>query len=94
VYKEWNRKAIAFVSYGSAGGARSVEQLREVAIELQMTPVRFAVHIPWQVMASMMSLPSPVPPELFEPVNGAKDTMIQQLLWWTKALKQAREEKV
>src|SRR6185437_6438023 len=34
VYPEWNRKAAAFVSYGSVGGARSVEQLRLIAIEL------------------------------------------------------------
>jgi NAD(P)H-dependent FMN reductase len=40
VYPEWNRKAVAFVSYGSAMGARSVQQLRETAIELQLAPVR------------------------------------------------------
>src|SRR5246127_3019981 len=33
VYPEWNRKAAAFVSYGSAMGARGVQQLRETAIE-------------------------------------------------------------
>lgn len=31
---EWNNKPIAFVSYGSVGGARAVEQLRLIAIEL------------------------------------------------------------
>src|SRR6266571_2040732 len=36
VYPEWNRKAAAFVSYGGASGARSVQQLRETAIELQL----------------------------------------------------------
>src|SRR4029077_18973650 len=36
VYPEWNRKAAAFVSYGSAMGSRSVQQLRETAIEIQM----------------------------------------------------------
>ncbi len=46
VYAEWNGKPIAFVSYGSVGGARAVEQLRQVAIELQMLPIRSAVHIP------------------------------------------------
>jgi NAD(P)H-dependent FMN reductase len=44
VYPEWNRKAAAFVSYGSAMGARAVQQLRETAIELQMEPVRSSVH--------------------------------------------------
>src|SRR5438270_5611111 len=46
VYPEWNRKAAAFVSYGSAMGARAVQQLRETAIEIQMAPVRSSVHIP------------------------------------------------
>ncbi len=46
VYPEWNRKAAAFVSYGSAMGVRSVQQLREVAIELQLAPIRTSVHIP------------------------------------------------
>jgi len=46
VYPEWNRKAIGFVSYGSAMGARSVQQLRETAIELQLAPIRSSVHIP------------------------------------------------
>jgi len=34
VYPEWHRKAAAFVSYGSAMGVRSVQQLRESLIEL------------------------------------------------------------
>ena len=46
VYPEWNRKAAAFVSYGSAMGARAVQQLRETAIEIQMAPIRSSVHIP------------------------------------------------
>jgi len=46
VYPEWNRKAVGFVSYGSAMGARSVQQLRETAIELQLAPIRSSVHIP------------------------------------------------
>ena len=46
VYPEWNRKAADFVSYGSAMGARSVQHLRETAIEIQMAPVRSSVHIP------------------------------------------------
>ncbi len=37
VYPEWNRKAAAFVSYGSAMGTRAVQQLRETAIETNGT---------------------------------------------------------
>ncbi|HEY0964448.1 MAG TPA: NAD(P)H-dependent oxidoreductase, partial [Candidatus Paceibacterota bacterium] len=53
VYGEWNRKAIGFVSYGSVGGGRVVEQLRQVAVELQMASTRTAVHIqaPWLLSA-------------------------------------------
>ena len=43
-YKEWNNKPAAFVGYGGVGG-RAVEQLRLTAIELQMAPIRNAVHI-------------------------------------------------
>ncbi|EKD92934.1 MAG: NADPH-dependent FMN reductase [uncultured bacterium] len=46
-YKEWNNKPVGFVSYGSlAGGARVVEQLRQVVGELRMFDVRDQVLIP------------------------------------------------
>ncbi len=44
-YKEFIHKPIGFVGYGGVGAARAVEQLRLVAVELQMAPVRNAVHI-------------------------------------------------
>ena len=88
VYPEWNRKAVGFVSYGSAMGARSVQQLRETAIELQLAPIRSSVHIPvatlWahyqggDVDAGLAELEAPA---------GA---LIDDLLWWTAALKTAR----
>jgi len=31
LYAEWNNKAVGFVSYGGAGGARASEHLRLVA---------------------------------------------------------------
>src|SRR5246500_1803426 len=46
VYPEWNRKAVAFVSYGSTFGARGVQQLRQTVIELQLAPIRSSIHIP------------------------------------------------
>ena len=45
VYPEWNRKAAAFVSYGSAMG-RAPSSNSGRAIEIQMAPVRSSVHIP------------------------------------------------
>ncbi|MEW2624983.1 NAD(P)H-dependent oxidoreductase [Streptomyces sp. NPDC048106] len=39
LYPEWSGKAVGFVSYGSAGGVRAVEQLRLICEALQMTGV-------------------------------------------------------
>ena len=36
---------MACLGYGSVGGARAVEQLRLISIELQMAPTRNGVHI-------------------------------------------------
>ena len=45
-YDQWNDKSVGFVSYGGyAGGARAVEQLRQVAAELRLADVRNSVHI-------------------------------------------------
>ncbi len=85
VYYDWSRKAVAFVSWGGTGGTRGVEQLRLVAVELDMVPTRFAVHIPnpWFIQDAS---------ELKTDVNqqGAK-ALLDHLTWWTRALKNARE---
>jgi NAD(P)H-dependent FMN reductase len=89
VYPEWSRKAAAFVSYGSAMGARSVQQLREAAIELQIAPVRSSVHIPVATLWAHYQ-GGDVDKGLAELETPAK-TMIDDLLWWTTALKTARK---
>jgi NAD(P)H-dependent FMN reductase len=89
VYPEWNRKAAAFVSYGSAMGARSVQQLREVAIELQLAPVLSSVHIPVATLWAHFQ-GGDVDKGLAELETPAK-AMIDDLLWWTTVLKTARK---
>ena len=69
-------------------GPRGVQQLRETAIELQLAPIRSSVHIPvatfWahyqggDVEAGLAELEAPA------------KTLIDDLLWWTAALKTAR----
>jgi NAD(P)H-dependent FMN reductase len=88
VYPEWNRKAAAFVSYGSAMGARGVQQLRITAIELQLAPVRSSVHIPVATLWAHFQ-GGDVNAGLAE-LEAAAKTMIDELLWWTEALKAAR----
>jgi NAD(P)H-dependent FMN reductase len=90
VGSEWNKKPIAFVSYGSVGGARAIQQLRLVAIELQMVPVRQSVHIFWSDYMAIAQAPQPVKPELFAPFAPAKDALLEQLVWAAKMLKAAR----
>ena len=88
-YKEFARKPIGFVGYGGVGAARAVEQLRLVATELQMAPVRNAVHMGmveflgvWQQGKSFDDYP-----HLAQSAKGLLDDMA----WWAKALKSARE---
>lgn len=89
-YKEWNNKPVGFVAYGSVGGARAVEQLRTVAVELQMAPVRNAVHIPahWTLLDDQGVLKAGA----LDSYQGAAKGLLSQLVWWTKVLKAARGE--
>jgi len=88
VYPEWNRKAAAFVSYGSAMGARSVQQLRETMIEIQIAPARSSVHIPVATLWAHFQ-GGDVDKGLAE-LEKPANVMIDDLLWWTAALKTAR----
>jgi NAD(P)H-dependent FMN reductase len=88
VYPEWNRKAAAFVSYGSAMGARAVQQLRESVVQLQVVPLRSAVHVPLATLWAHYQ-GGDVEAGLAELEAQAK-SMIDDLLWWTEALKTAR----
>ncbi|MFC4455179.1 NADPH-dependent FMN reductase [Deinococcus sonorensis] len=91
-YPEWNKKPAAFVGYGSVGAARAIEQLRLIAVELQMAPIRTGVHImgadffgAWQQGAALEDMA-----HLQPSVQG----LLEELAWWTKALKSAREATV
>ncbi len=88
LYKEWNNKPVCFVAYGSTGGARVTQQLREVAIELQMAPIRNSVHImaPWFLTETDGSLKAGVLDVYVKPAEN----MLAQLTWWANALKKAR----
>ena len=91
VYPEWNREAVGFVSYGSALGARGVQQLRLNAIELQLTPIRSSVQIPTATLLTHFN-GGDVEGEL-EELSGSAGSLIEDLLSWTTALKDARARK-
>ena len=91
LYKEWNNKPVCFVAYGSTGGTRSTQQLRQVAVELQMAPIRSSVHIisPWLLVEEDGSLK----PGALDSYAKSGENMLAQLLWWANALKNARGKK-
>ena len=87
-YPEWNKKAAAAVGYGSVGGARAVEHLRNIAVELQMAPTRTGLHIQggdfmavWQQGKDIREL------TYLEPNIT---TMLDELVWWAKATMAAK----
>lgn len=90
VSQEWNNKPVAFVAYGSVGGARAVEHLRLIAIELQMAPIREAIHINGEKYFPVI-MGKANPADLFATYTDGAIKMITQLIWWARALKQARE---
>ena len=81
LYGEWNNKAVGFVSYGAAGGARAAEHLRLVAAELQMADVRQQVVLPLATEFENF--------RTFKPGNynvAALNTLLDQVVAWSTAL--------
>ena len=89
-YKEWNKKAIGFVGYGSVGGARAIEHARNIAVELQMANVRSAVHIGGGDFFGIYMGKHTLADIEANILPSAKD-LLDQLTWWAGAAKAARE---
>ena len=88
LYKEWNNKVAGFVGYGSAGGVRSVEQLRLVMAELQVATVRAQVQL--SLFHDFENFSSFKPAAYQE---KSVDTMLDQTVAWARALKTLRMRK-
>ena len=85
---EWNKKPAGFVGYGSVGGSRAVEHLRLAAVELQMAPVKSAVHIAWGDFLAVRQGEKKL--EDIEHLNQAAAALVNDVAWWAKVLKAAR----
>jgi NAD(P)H-dependent FMN reductase len=88
LYAEWNRKPAAYVAYGNAGGARGVEQLRLNLVELQAAPLRSAVHIGRPEFHDMLLHGKTFAD--FPHLEQAANVMLDDLVWWGRALRAAR----
>jgi NAD(P)H-dependent FMN reductase len=71
------------------GGARAIEQLRLVSVELEMAPLRHAVHILPDVMRPVRAA-DPFDVELFASLDERLDKLVTDLVWWAEALAGAR----
>ncbi|HEX5224655.1 MAG TPA: NAD(P)H-dependent oxidoreductase [Solirubrobacteraceae bacterium] len=85
LFSEWARKPVGFVSYGgAAGGVRAVEQLRQVAVELDMVPVRrqVAIHRVWAAFGA--------DGQLSDPPREDASLLLDDVVWWADTLRGAR----
>jgi NAD(P)H-dependent FMN reductase len=89
-FVEWRRKPIAFVGWGNVGGARVVEQLRQVVVEFEMAPLRHAVHILPDVLLPARSSADPHDISAFAPLEPKLKLLADDLSWWATALSAAR----
>lgn len=88
VYAEWFTKAGAIISYGAAsGGLRASEQVRQVLAELRTHITRNAISISGasqKINEDGMWIGA-------EDMVPAFKSVVDELYWWAKALKTARE---
>ena len=85
LYHEWNNKAAGFVSYGSAGGARAVENLRLIMGELQVADVRSQVMLSLMTDFENFTVFKPHPRH-----EKSVNEMLDQVIAWGGALKTLR----
>ena len=88
LFKEWNNKVAGFVSYGSAGGVRAVEQLRLVMAEVRIATVRSQVHL--SLFTDFENFSKFKPASFHE---KSANTMLDEVIDWGEALKQVRTRK-
>lgn len=91
-YVEWARKPMGAISYGSMGGANALGHLQNIAVELQMVPVRnnvriggsdfFRVHPGFGGSGNLADIEGVIAP-------SAK-ALLDDVAWWAKATKAAR----
>jgi NAD(P)H-dependent FMN reductase len=86
LFGEWNNYAAGFVSYGSAGGARAVENLRLVLGELMVADVRVSVLLSLFEDFENYSVFKP-----HERHEATVNAMLDQVVSWSTALKTVRQ---
>ncbi|KAF1697300.1 FMN reductase [Pseudoxanthomonas jiangsuensis] len=90
-YNEWVRKPFTAIAYGGTGGARALEHLRGIGIELQMVSTKSAVHIGGGDFFSIHPFMGNQPIETIEAnLTASATAALDELAWWAKATMAAR----
>lgn len=90
-YKEWVRKPFTAVGYGGVGGARAIEHLRLIGIDLQMVSTRSAVHIGGADFFAVHPSFGAKPVEDIEAnLLPSAAAALDELAWWTRATMAAK----
>jgi len=88
LYQQYFNKPVGIcgVSRGPLGGARMVEQLRLVCVELHMVPIREAMYFP--AVQDLFEDGGEIKNKSF---NVRAKVFFDELIWYAKALKTVRE---
>ncbi len=87
LYKEWNYKPVAFVSYGGvAAGTRAVQQLKQIVTAQKMMPLAESVNIPF--FTKYIDADGKFSGD--ETLNKSLNGMLAELLKWIPALQPLR----
>jgi NAD(P)H-dependent FMN reductase len=90
-YLEWVRKPFSALGYGSTGGARAIEHLRGIAVELQMVPSKFGAHIGGSDLFKVHPFGGNAPiSDIADAITPSVDAMFDDLIWWSTTLRAAR----
>ncbi|MFD2174055.1 NADPH-dependent FMN reductase [Rhodobacter lacus] len=90
-YVEWGKKPMGAVGYGGLGAGRAIEHLRAIAVELQMVPVRNAVHIGGGDFMAISPMGQNAEMSTIAPhIEGSAKALLDDIAWWGAATKAAR----
>lgn len=82
IYKEWDRKPVAFVGYGTFGATRAVEQLVNITAKIGMAPLSktfVGISRFWDAIDDKGEINENY-------VTGDVSKLAQNLLWWANTL--------
>jgi NAD(P)H-dependent FMN reductase len=85
---EFIHKPVGFVGYGGVGGARAIEHLRLVFVEMSAASVKTGIHISFPEYLTVVKGEKKLAD--YEHLNEAAKNQLDQLVLWANALKTAR----